>query len=181
MQMAIKVLVGSENPVKIKAASLAFSKFFPGAEIVPLGVQSGVSQQPLDIETFQGARNRAFELKRINDEQKLGADFFVGQEGGAIKIFSRWFAVGVMCIVDKEGREGYGTTGYFELPEPVSKQLVEGKELGLVIDEITGMDNTKQKGGAISYFTRGHMDRTEYYVQGLTVALIPFLNEKLYF
>jgi non-canonical (house-cleaning) NTP pyrophosphatase len=41
--------------------------------------------------------------------------------------------------------------------------------------------NTKQKGGAIAFFTRGVMDRKKLYVQGVTLALIPFVNERLYF
>ncbi|MFH1294892.1 MAG: inosine/xanthosine triphosphatase [Candidatus Aenigmatarchaeota archaeon] len=177
----MKILVGSENPVKINATKEAFSRFFSDVEIVPLKVDSGVSHQPLNEETFLGARNRALMLKKMNDDQGIGADFFVGQEGGALQIFSKWFAAGVMCIIDKNGREGYGSTGYFELPDSVSQQLLKGKELGLVIDELTGGHNMKQKGGAISFLTGGKITRTRYYEHGLIVALIPFLNEKLYF
>jgi len=36
--------------------------------------------------------------------------------------------------------------------------------------------NTKQKQGAVGYFTKDVMDRKRYYVAGLTVALIPFFE-----
>ena len=42
-------------------------------------------------------------------------------------------------------------------------------------------ENTKQKGGAISYFTAGKMNRKELYIPGLISALIPFQHENLYF
>jgi non-canonical (house-cleaning) NTP pyrophosphatase len=46
---------------------------------------------------------------------------------------------------------------------------------------VTGEKNTKQNQGAVGFFTRGVMSRKGYYVAGLTVALIPFLNADLYF
>ena len=39
-------------------------------------VDSKVSDQPTDEETFEGAKNRALELKKINEEKNLGAKFF---------------------------------------------------------------------------------------------------------
>ena len=40
--------------------------------------------------------------------------------------------------------------------------------------------NTKQKGGAIGFLTNGVMDRKDLYVQGLIVALVPFIKKELY-
>jgi non-canonical (house-cleaning) NTP pyrophosphatase len=67
------------------------------------------------------------------------------------------------------------------LPDSVTRELLAGTELGDVIDWLVGDYNTKQKGGAIAFFTRGVMDREKLYVQGVTLALIPFVNERLYF
>lgn len=177
----MKVLVGSRNPVKIEAVKEAFSKYFDDVEVIGIKVGSRVSNQPIGDETFEGAKNRSLELKRINEEKNLGAKFFVGIEGGIIKLHSRWFAFGGMCIVDDKGRIGFGTSPHFELPDDVTKELLSGIELGDVMDKITGDRNTKQKGGAIGFFTRGIMDRKNLYIQGLVVALIPFVNEELYF
>ncbi len=74
----MKVLVGSRNPVKLEAAKEAFSKYFDAVEVVGISVNSKVSNQPVEDETFAGARNRAFELKRINEARELKAEFFVG-------------------------------------------------------------------------------------------------------
>ena len=86
-----------------------------------------------------------------------------------------------MCIIDKNGRTSFGTSAHFELPECVTKRLLKGEELGFVMDEIMKEDNTKQKGGAIAFFTNGKMDRKELYIPGLISALVPFQHEKMYF
>lgn len=177
----MKVLVGSTNPVKIEAVKEAFSKYFEDIQVEGIEVASGVSAQPVNEETFEGAKNRALELARINDEKNLGAEYFVGIEGGIIELYSTWFAFGGMCIIDSNGRKSFGSSSHFPLPQSIINELLEGKELGIVMDKITGEHNTKQKDGAIGFFTRNKMNRKELYVDGLTVALIPFLNEDLFF
>ena len=170
--------------MKVEAPKEAFSKYFDDdVDVVGIEVSSDVSNQPIEDETFKGAENRAVTLKKLNEEQNLNARFFVGVEGGIKNLFQRWFAFGVMCVMDDMGRKGYGTTPFFELPSVVYKELLQGKgiELGDVMDNLTGEKNTKQKQGAVGYFTKGVMDRKDYYVTGLTVALIPFLNTELYF
>ncbi len=175
------VLVGSRNPVKIEATKEAFSKYFRSVEVRGIEVDSGVPPQPIGHETFEGAKNRALELRKMDKTENLNADFYVGIEGGIINLISRWFAFGSICVLDREGRWGFGTSPLFELPQSVVEQLLNGMELGRVMDEITGVKNMKQKGGAIGFFTKGVMDRKKLYVHGLTVALVPFMNERLYF
>ena len=177
----IKILVGSENPVKVEAVRESFLKYFKEIEIKGLKAGSGVSAQPVNEETFQGAMNRAFFLKNNLKDDGFGADYFVGIEGGITEMFGQWFALGVMCIVDKYGRSAFGTSPLFELPARVTAELLAGTELGDVMDKITGEENTKQKAGAIGFFTKGIMDRKELYVQGLVTALIPFMNRELFF
>lgn len=177
----MKVLVGSKNPVKIEAVKEAFSKYFENVEVIGIKVDSGVPDQPINNETFEGAKNRALRLKEINEKENLGAKFFVGIEGGIMKVYSEWLSFGAMYVLDDKGRYGVGTSPLFPLPGSVTKELLNGVELGLVMDRITGDHNTKQKEGSIGYFTKGRMNRKELYVHGLIVALIPFINEKLFF
>ena len=170
--------------MKVEATKEAFSKYLDDVEeVVGIEVSSNVSNQPIEDETFEGAENRAVALKKLNEERNLNARFFVGIEGGIKNLVHRWFAFGVMCVMDDTGRKGYGTTPFFELPPVVYKELLQGKgiELGDVMDNLIGEKNTKQKQGAVGYFTKGVMDRKDYYVTGLTVALIPFLNTDAYF
>jgi len=177
----VKILVGSENAVKSAAVKMAFSRYFDEVEIQAHAVNSQVSHQPINDETFEGARNRALELSRINREQNLGARFCVGIEAGIVQLYARWFAFSVISIIDDRDRMSLGITPPYELPDSVTRELLAGTELGDVIDRLVGDYNTKQKGGAIAFFTRGVMDREKLYIQGVTLALIPFVNERLYF
>lgn len=177
----MKVLVGSRNPVKVAATAEAFSKFFDTVDVSGIRVNSNVPAQPVNAETFAGARNRALELSMTNEARNSGAKFFVGIEGGIQKLYDRWFTFGVICIRDNTERVGYGTTPFFELPAHITKELLRGVELGDVMDTLIGEQNTKERQGAVGHFTNGVMDRKAYYVAGLVVALIPFLNPDLYF
>ena len=177
----MEVLVGSENPVKIEAAKEVFSKYFGRVRVTGIEVSSKVSAQPIDEEAFEGAKNRALELKKRNEEKNLGADFFVGIEGGITKLYSKWFASGVGCIIDSQGRTGYGASPYFGLPESIIDQLLSGSELGEVMEKVSGKDNIRQREGAIGFLSKGMMDRKNLYIHSLIVALVPFLNKDLYF
>jgi inosine/xanthosine triphosphatase len=177
----MKVLVGSENPVKIEAAKEVFSKYFGQISVTGVKVSSKVPIQPIDEEMLEGAKNRALELKKLNEEKSLGADFFVGIEGGITKLYSKWFASGVGCVIDNQGRIGYGISPYFELPGRIVEQLLSGSELGEVMEEISGKNNIRQKEGAIGMLSKGVMDRKALYIHCLISALVPFLNKELYF
>ena len=177
----MKILVGSKNPVKIASVEEALKNYFDNIDAIGIEVESGVSVQPVNDETFTGAQNRAIKLKEINDSQMLDADLFVGIEGGITKQFDKWFAFGCICIIDNNGKTGFGTSPHFQLPQSVVEKLLRGIELGDIMDEIMNEQNTKQKHGAIGYFTNGIMNRKELYVEGLKVAVIPFLHKEMYF
>ncbi len=176
-----KVLIGSENRVKIESTRQSFSRFFSPLEIYGLSVDSGVSAQPFNQDTFVGAQNRAEHAKRINDEQHLNANFFVGIEGGVLELHNRWFQFTVIHILDQQHRESFSTSGLYELPDWIVEKLLAGIELGHIIDELTEDFNTKEKQSASGFFTKGAIDRLQNYTQAVTFALIPFLQDSLYF
>lgn len=175
----MRVLVGSTNPVKRGSVEEAFGLFFDAPVVRGIAVPSGVPDQPINDETLFGARNRARSLRAGPEAREV--DYFVGIEGGIIEQAERVFAFGGMCVIDRHGREALGSSPYFELPPRVARQVLAGRELGLVMDEMTGQQDSKHRGGAIGHFTRGVMDRRALYVAGLVVTLVPFLNQTLYF
>jgi inosine/xanthosine triphosphatase len=177
----MRVLVGSANPVKIAAVRDVFEPYFPGAEVAGIETPSGVPAQPVGDDTFTGAENRARALLTLNTERSLGAEFCVGLEGGIAQYHTRWFAFGAICVTDVSGRRGFGVSPLFELPPGVVDDLLSGDELGHVMDRLAGEHNTKQRGGAVGILTGGRVTRRELYAQGVAMALIPFLNEELYF
>ena len=83
--------------------------------------------------------------------------------------------------MDNNEKIGFGTSPLFELPDDIKDSLLSGTELGHIIDKITEHDNTKQHDGAIGFFTKGRMNGKELYSYGLTVALIPLLNQEMFF
>ncbi len=176
----MKVLVGSRNPVKIGAVEDVFTAHFEAPTVVGMDVDSGVPAQPVGDETFAGAQQRALSLVRRNAEEGLGAAFCVGLEGGITLLADRWWAFGVICLADSAGRCGFGVSPLFELPPGIARSLLEGEELGHVIDRLSGDQGSKQKGGALSFLTHGRVTRRQLYAQGLTMALVPFLNPELY-
>ena len=75
----------------------------------------------------------------------------------------------------------FGVSPLFELPPGIVAALLGGDELGHLMDRLVGEHNTKQRGGAVGILTGGRITRRELYAQGVAMALIPFLNEGMYF
>lgn len=175
------ILVGSTNPVKIEAAISAFQKHYDEINVIGIDVSSGVNDQPIGDETFIGAENRAIALKTKDNEEHRNANYFVGIEGGITKVYNRWFAFGGVCVIDRHLNKGFGSSAHFEIPREITNRLLDGEELGSVMDEVLATKNSKQKGGAISFFTNGVMNRKDFYVPGIISALVPFNHRELYF
>ncbi len=174
----IKVVVASKNPVKIQAVSNGFKKMFPDKEFsfLSLSVLSGVADQPLsDDETLRGANNRV-----ENASEKLpGAGFYVGIEGGLEFIDTKAEAF-AWVVIKKNNYYSRSRTATFMLPEKITDLIKEGRELGEADDIVFGLDNSKQKNGAVGILTNNVIDRTNCYTQAVILSLIPFKNNRLY-
>ena len=59
--------------------------------------------------------------------------------------------------------------------------VLSGLEVGDVMDRITGIDNLGTKKGAVSHLSRNMLNRTENTEQCVLTAMIPRLNEDIYF
>lgn len=172
----LKVAVGSTNPTKVKAVEAVFRKAFGRVEVAGVDTDSGVSIQPFHAdEITRGAANRAKKSLEVS-----GADYGVGIEGGVAKFGDEWYNLGFVAIVDRKGRTGTGTSGWFECPPDILRELKRGKELGDVMDELVGERDTKRRGGAIGIFTKGVVDRQALYEHGVWMALAPFISPKFF-
>lgn len=176
-----KALVGSTNPVKIAAVREALAHCFGAVEVEGIEVASGVAGQPIGEETFTGAENRAWALAELNRARGLDAQLFVGVEGGVAQAHGHCFGFGVICVLDERGRLGFGVSPQFQTPPDMTADLLGGAEMGDLVDALTGQRNTRQAGGAVGYLTGGRVDRRTLIAQGAMMALIPFLNERMYF
>lgn len=173
----MNIFVGSTNPVKINAVTIAISESFPDAKIIGIEVKSGVSDQPRsDDETKKGAINRAnaafesapLELKSSDKNSILG----VGLEGGVFEneAGELWSTVWV-CVVDSEGQTYESCGARFKIPEIIAQPIREGGEMGPVVDKIVGGVSVRQGGGAIGVVTKNFIDRTEEYTIIAKMAL----------
>ena len=172
---------------------------------------SGVSDQPMGHkETRGGAINRArnarkaflLKLKEAVSEPfpDSASLFFVGLEGGLVEALPNpssgpaklehpelecvaWMAVLQASSTGENENEswGFAHTASFTLPEKVSSLVRGGMELGHADDKVFGRRNSKQKDGAVGLLSKGLIDRREYYVHSLVLALIPFSNPSLYY
>jgi inosine/xanthosine triphosphatase len=172
---SIKVAVGSNNPVKVQATAEAFQEVFGEIKIIEKEVNSEVPDQPFGNEIIDGSKNRAKNVLKITN-----ADFGVGIESGIMKLDERWYNLGFITITDKKGRMGTGTSGWFECPSSILEEIKKGKELGEVIDKITGEKNVKKQDGAIGILTKRKISRKNLYKHGVLMALIPFLSPELF-
>ena len=106
----------------------------------------------------------------------------MGIEGGVLQLHNRWFQFTVIYISDSQHRESFGTTGLYELPNvEIVEKLLAGTELSHIIDELAQDSNTREKQSASGFLTNGVVNRLQNYTQAITFALIPFLQDSLYF
>ena len=170
-----KVLIASRNPVKINATKKAFKEVFTDHfEFKGVSVDSLVSDQPMsNNETLKGATNRLQNIKHLE------ADYLVSIEGGVDLLDNNYEAFAWIVISDKN-KIGKAKTASFALPLKISKLIKEGYELGDADDMVFKRSNSKQQNGAVGILTNNLIDRTEYYVHAIILALIPFTNSKLY-
>lgn len=171
----MKILVGSLNPIKVEATRKAFSHYFFDFEIDKFAAPSLVAKQPIADDIFVGAENRNRALLELNNTNHLNADYFVSIESGIIQLHDRWFNIDSVCTMNKELKVNYGLSPAYCLDDQITKQLLQGIELGTVIDTLYGTNNIKQNGGAISLFSRGVTSRFEHCYQGVLMSLLSFL------
>jgi inosine/xanthosine triphosphatase len=173
-----KVIVGSQNPAKIKSVSEAFKKVFINDEFDFVGINSPskVSDQPMsDEETYQGASNRALYTKSTMPN----ADYWIGIEGGIAYHHGDMEAYAWIVILSKH-QSGKARTGSFVLPREVQTLIEDGVELGEADDLVFKRQNSKQKNGAVGILTNDLITRTSYYEHAAILALIPFIKTEFY-
>ncbi len=172
----MKIAVGSTNPVKVEAVRSMVERVWDDVEIVPVSVPSGISEMPLsDEETRQGAINRANAAR-----EQCGADMGIGLEGGVHPEPFGLTLMGWVAIVDGNGRSSLAGAARLPLPHHIAQRVLNGEELGNVMDDILDDHNVKQKGGAVGALTGGLTVRGEAFAQAVAYALSPIIVPELH-
>lgn len=172
----MRLAIGSLNPVKLRAVSQITTQIWPTVSVEGVVVPSGVSDMPMsDDETMLGAKNRAAAARAA-----LDADLGFGLEGGVHPWQDGLVLTGWVAVVDRNGVFGIGGCGRLPLPARMSQRVLAGEELGIVIDDLTNDQNSKQKEGAVGVLTDGLLTRADAFKTGVAFALAPFVARNFY-
>ncbi len=170
-----KVHVGTRNPVKAEAVSIAFARMLGQVEVQAVGVDPGVPAEPFGEEIARGAVRRA--------RQALGdGDYGVGIEAGLSwnEVLRTYFDVQFCAIIDKDGVITAGHGPGFVYPPKVLAQVKQGRAVGEVMGQLTGIPDIGKREGSIGFLSKGALTRTELTQQAVLAALIPRIRPEMY-
>lgn len=189
MPQAFTVIIGSTRPAKVEGARAAIDAIgrvderFRRAVIQPMDVADVAPTMPMtERAILDGARLRAQTvLERTSGFQAGKSCLGVGVEGGLDPlpgerdryVLKTWAAVtdGIVW--------GFGGGGAITLPDTITRQVLEGRELGDVIDAIAGVP-VRGTRGAWGVLTRDLLGRQASFTSAILAALAPFYNAALY-
>jgi inosine/xanthosine triphosphatase len=176
----MRVVVGSTNPVKIKAVKNALKCFSIKASVKGVKVDSGAPPQPIGQNSIiKGAISRARCALRSGN-----FDWGVGIEAGLVKIAhaqSRFLDVEWCAIVDRRGVVTFGHSSGFEYPHIVIETVMKEKEeIAKIMERLTGIKNIGRRMGAIGYLSRGKLNRVKFTEQAVFMAMLPRIQKELY-
>lgn len=208
------IALGSDRAAKIVAVRAAIARIaqveprWAAVKIVARPVEITAPAMPLtDQELMRGARERALAVCELLQKQKLGADLYVGLEGGFHSIvidghthtFLRgWAYVTDGMTTENQGnlsglpnanpvvnqnttRSCFGATPSIAVPESIRREVIDGqRELGLVIDEVAGARDVRSRQGAWGVLSRDLVTRSLSFELALIAAFAPFYNAPLY-
>lgn len=185
------IALGSDRAAKILAVRASIARVaaidssWAEATVLARRVESQVPAMPMnDWELMQGARERALAVRDLLRQQRREADIFVGLEGGfhSMSIEGDWhiFLRGWAYATDGT-TEAFGATPSISVPDALAKKVIEGKrELGLVIDEVTGITDVRSRQGAWGILSRDLVTRSMSFEMALIAAFAPFYNQRMY-
>ena len=190
--MAVKTIaLGSDRAAKIMAVRASVARVatidpeWANVNVVARRVETSVPAMPLtDWQLMEGARERALAARDSLRSRRLEADIYVGLEGGfhSISIGGEWhtFLRGWAYATDGE-RSAFGAAPSISVPSEIVKNVVQGRrELGVVMDEVTGARDVRSKQGAWGVLSRDLVTRSMSFELALIAAFAPFYNPKFY-
>jgi len=185
------IALGSDRASKIMAVRASVARIatidpsWTNANVVARRVESNVPSMPLtDWQLMQGAQERAFAVRESLQSRRLEADIYVGLEGGfhSVSIAGEWHTFLRGWAYATNGQQGaFGAAPSISVPAAIVKNVVEGRrELGVVIDEVTGGRDIRSKQGAWGVLSRDLVTRSMSFELALVAAFAPFYNPRFY-
>ncbi len=172
----MKVLIGTKNPSKIEGAKEAFKNYFENFEIEEISVESNVSDEPVNNEIYEGARNRADNLIQYAFKNNIEAEYYLGVESGITNLLGKWVIINIAVIKDKNGYESWGTSSAFPVPDKYVEEIIS-TDLGKVMDKIFKQDDLRSGKGGVHFVTNGVTSRIDLTKEAFIMALTQHVNE----
>lgn len=172
----MKILIGTKNPGKVEGATKAFQNYFDNFEIDGIPVSSDVSEEPVNNEIYEGAKNRVNNLIQYAKDNGIDAEYFLGIESGITNLLGRWIIISIAIIKDKNGYESWGTSPAFPVPDKYVDEIIS-TDLGKVMDKIFGQNDLRSGNGGVSFVTNGIINRIDLTKEAFVMALSQHINE----
>lgn len=172
----MKILIGTKNPGKVEGATKAFKNYFDNFEIDGIPVSSDVSEEPVNNEIYEGAKNRVNNLIQYAKDNGIDAEYFLGIESGITNLLGRWIIISIAIIKDKNGYESWGTSPAFPVPDKYVDEIIS-TDLGKVVDKIFGQNDLRSGNGGVSFVTNGIINRIDLTKEAFVMALSQHINE----
>lgn len=168
----MKIYLGTKSKIKLEAVERFMRENdLKDFSIVGLDISSGVSDTPMEQETFLGAKNRADNcFTKINDSTSL----YIGLESGLTKYQNIYFEFCV-CVCIFEGQYYYGTSSYMMLPNGISEQMDQGNEHANLMKELDKQTGQQIKDTWI-YYSQGKLSRNISFEEALRNAVFAIPN-----
>jgi inosine/xanthosine triphosphatase len=185
------IALGSDRAAKIMAVRASIARVatidssWAEASVLARAVETNAPAMPLnDWALMQGARERALAVRDQLRAQRREADIYVGLEGGfhSISIEGEWHTFLRGWAYATNGKNGtFGAAPSISVPAALAKKVIEGRrELGLVIDEVSGIKDVRSRQGAWGILSRDLITRSMSFEIALIAAFAPFYNQAMY-
>ncbi|HLS89448.1 MAG TPA: DUF84 family protein [Sphingobacteriaceae bacterium] len=178
----VPVVVGSTNPAKIHAVRSALSRTGLDAVVEGVAVTTADAQPVGDEAIRRGAEERARQaLDHLAARAGQPAEgLALGLESGLVVMGDDVYVTGWCVALDRQGRKGAARGAQVQLPAAVAQRVLAGESLADVIDELSGLQHSGTRSGAMGYLTGGAYDRRDAWEGAVALALAPFLRPDLY-
>lgn len=185
------IAIASKRGPKVEAVRQVLPRiqqFLSNAQTVPVYVEieidGGIAMPRALDQLMAGASQRTLRLREILEQQNQHPDYVIGMEGGLHTIrhdnndlvfLQSWAYV-------SDGSTGhFGSSGNVLLPDRIAREvMVNGRELGEVIDEFSRQSDVRSKQGTWGVLTRDLLARQQSFEIALTAAFAPFYNRVAY-
>lgn len=176
----MKALIATKNSSKIEGARNALARYFGKVDIEGIAVESGVPDQPVNKQIYEGAKNRLDNLMKYAKENGLTADLYLSCESGVHDVFGAWENTNMALIRDNEGLESMALSPSFPIPDKFIDEIIK-TDLNKVICRLFKLDeDNHNKGGAIQKLTHDEITRAEMTEMSVLMALTRYINGDLW-